>query len=118
MYVANIGDSNVVLWLSISFKKCISFLILFFKKTNSQGKGKLLTMEHKATNESEKARVESVGGWVVQNKVMGILSVTRSFGDSSFKKFLLVEPYQTKTEITEKDTHIVIACGGVRKKNS
>lgn len=37
------------------------------------------------TVESEIARVESVGGWISDDRVCDILAVSRAFGDSQFK---------------------------------
>lgn len=46
-----------------------------------------LTEDHKPSLRSEKARIESAGGWVQNGRVNGGLGVSRSFGDIQFKAF-------------------------------
>ena len=69
LYIANVGDSNGVL--------C------------KKGKAEVLTYEDKATDPSEIERVKSTGGKVENNRVGGILAVTRSFGDLNLKKSVI-----------------------------
>ena len=40
---------------------------------------------HRPTNPSEKRRIEAAGGKVSSGRVFGLLSVSRSFGDTGFK---------------------------------
>lgn len=46
-----------------------------------------LTVDHKPSLKSEKARIEAAGGWVQSGRVNGSLGVSRSFGDIQFKSF-------------------------------
>lgn len=68
--VANVGDSRAVL--------------------SRSGTALDLSTEHRVYGRgdaiaSEVERVESVGGWVEDGRVCGILAVSRAFGDSDFK---------------------------------
>ena len=44
---------------------------------------------------------------------MGILAVTRSFGDHSLKKFVIARPYTTVTELDSTSTFMIVACDGL-----
>ncbi|CAN0367794.1 unnamed protein product, partial [Discosporangium mesarthrocarpum] len=56
-----------------------------------------LTYDHKAEDEGEKKRVEDAGGFVLRNRVLGILAVSRSFGDHGMKEFVTAVPHVTAT---------------------
>jgi serine/threonine protein phosphatase PrpC len=64
LYVANLGDS-----------RCIIF--------TPEGKLLLSTEDHKPKNEIE--RIKRAGGTVRDNRVNGVLAVSRAFGDYEFK---------------------------------
>jgi serine/threonine protein phosphatase PrpC len=51
------------------------------------GVARALTMDHKPQLASEKERIEVAGGWVHNNRVNGVLAVSRSFGDIQYKTF-------------------------------
>ena len=50
---------------------------------------------------------------VMNKRVMGLLGVTRSFGDNSIKKFVIAEPYISSVEMTPECNFAVIGCDGV-----
>lgn len=93
LYTANVGDARIVL--------------------GRAGKGIRLTYDHKASDQSEIDRIQSTGGFVVMARVNGILAVSRSLGDRAMKPYVSGEPYTTRTELTEEDTHVILACDGV-----
>lgn len=69
--VANVGDSRAVL--------------------GRNGKAVDLSSEHRPygrdqTAKEEAARIEKTGAWLRDGRVMGILAVTRAFGDIEFKR--------------------------------
>jgi serine/threonine protein phosphatase PrpC len=70
LYVANVGDSRVLL--------CRNF------------KAHPMTVDHKPSREDESKRIRDAGGFVINNRVMGELAVSRAFGDSEFKKGIQV----------------------------
>lgn len=49
----------------------------------------------------------------MNNRVNGVLAVTRSLGDSSMKEFVVGSPYTTETTLGEDDDFLIIACDGV-----
>ena len=59
------------------------------------------TQDHKATDACERMRVESMGGFVIRKRVMGVLAVARSFGDFVLKKYVPAEPYTSATRLDE-----------------
>ena len=66
LYCANTGDSRTML--------CRNFGAV------------PLTTDHKPSREDEATRIRNAGGFVISNRVMGELAVSRAFGDADFKK--------------------------------
>ena len=54
-----------------------------------------------------------LGGFVMKKRVLGILAISRSFGDHSYKRYITVLPYVNKVELTESAEFAVLACDGV-----
>lgn len=94
IYSANIGDSRAVL-------------------CREGGVAVRLTYDHTASDKLEIKRIEKSGGFILRKRVLGILSVTRSFGDHVMKKFVTSRPYTSRTEILPTDEFLIIACDGV-----
>jgi serine/threonine protein phosphatase PrpC len=44
-----------------------------------------LSEDHKPDNADEKARIEKAGGFVEDNRVKGVLNLSRSLGDLEYK---------------------------------
>jgi protein phosphatase 2C family protein 2/3 len=97
LWVANIGDSRCVLL--------------------SSGGVTQLSIEHKPSEPTERARIEAATGWVAFGRVMGILAVSRSFGDRDFKshsaELIISTPSITHRRLTARDEHIILACDGL-----
>jgi protein phosphatase PTC1 len=72
-----------------------------------------LSHDHKASDVVEKNRIEKSGGFVLRNRVLGVLAVSRSFGDHSLKQFVVSTPYVNSMALTEEDDFLVLACDGV-----
>ena len=51
----------------------------------------LLSQDHKPVREDEAKRIRDAGGFVINNRVMGELAVSRAFGDVDFKKGIQVD---------------------------
>lgn len=77
------------------------------------GRAVRLTYDHKGADNQEAKRITDAGGFVMNNRVNGILAVTRSLGDSSMKDFVVGSPYTTETTIGPDDDWLVVACDGV-----
>lgn len=67
--VGNSGDSRAVLG----------------KKTGNKITGLDLSVDHKPELPEEKRRIEKAGGFVEDNRVKGILNLSRSLGDLEYK---------------------------------
>lgn len=94
LYTANAGDARAVLCRA--------------------GKAVRLTYDHKGSDRQEAKRIMDAGGFVMNNRVNGVLAVTRALGDSSMKEFVVGAPYTTETELSDEDEFLIIACDGVR----
>lgn len=94
LYTANVGDARIIL--------C------------RKGKALRLSYDHKGSDENEGRRITSAGGLVLNNRVNGVLAVTRALGDSYMKDLVTGHPYTTETVIQpEEDEFIILACDGV-----
>ena len=65
LYVGNVGDS-----------RCIASI---------NGKAEALSVDHKPSDQYERARIENAGGFVEFNRVNGNLALSRAVGDFAFK---------------------------------
>lgn len=77
LYCANVGDSRTLL--------CRNFEPV------------LLSQDHKPSREDEAKRIRDAGGFVISNRVMGELAVSRAFGDIDFKKGIQVMRFSHTT---------------------
>ena len=93
LHAANAGDARIVL---VRAKK-----------------GVRLTHDHKASDPEEVARIQEAGGFVIMNRVNGMLAVTRALGDLTMKDHVTCEPYTFSIDLIEEDTHLIVACDGV-----
>ncbi len=53
-----------------------------------------LTFDHRAEDAAEQERIKVAGGFVTRNRVLGILAVSRSFGDHGMKDFVIGKDQQ------------------------
>ncbi|QRV93775.1 protein phosphatase 2C [Ceratobasidium sp. AG-Ba] len=93
LYTANAGDARGVLCRA--------------------GKAVRLTYDHKGSDKQEAKRIVDAGGFVLNNRVNGVLAVTRSLGDSAMKEFVVGSPYTTETELSDEDEFVILACDGL-----
>lgn len=83
LYVANVGDSRAVL---------VSTRHPDHDGTDMPESGYIatrLTFDHRAEDPEEQQRIKVAGGFVTRNRVLGILAVSRSFGDHGMKDFVI-----------------------------
>lgn len=75
--------------------------------------------DHKATDPTEMRRVIEAGGAIVNERVNGMLAISRAFGDFQLKMPRLQQdvvsyiPDITSTELTDQDSFVIVACDGV-----
>ena len=94
LYTANVGDARIVLCRN--------------------GKALRLSYDHKGSDENEGKRIANAGGLILNNRVNGVLAVTRALGDSYLKDLVTGHPYTTETVIQpDIDEFLILACDGV-----
>lgn len=102
IYVANSGDSRCVL--------C------------KNGKAIDMSEDHKPDNPKEKERIEKAKGFVEDNRVNGVLNLSRSMGDLEYKKnkeltqeeqMITVLPDLREETITPDTEFLIIGCDGI-----
>ncbi|KAI1175816.1 protein serine/threonine phosphatase 2C [Nemania sp. FL0916] len=94
LYTANVGDARIILCRA--------------------GKALRLSYDHKGSDANEGDRIAAAGGLILNNRVNGVLAVTRALGDSYLKELVTGRPYTTETIIQpEVDEFIIIACDGL-----
>lgn len=75
--------------------------------------------DHKATDPAEAKRVIEAGGSIFNERVNGMLAISRAFGDHQLKAPALPNdvvsniPDITSTELTDQDMFVIIACDGL-----
>ena len=93
LYCANVGDSSCCL----------------IGKT-----AEFISVDHKITNKNEIKRIEKEGGQIIDERLGGILGVTRGLGDFDLKdKGLSAEPNVAKMLINHNLQYCVLASDGV-----
>jgi protein phosphatase PTC1 len=96
LYTANVGDARIVLCRN--------------------GKALRLSYDHKGSDENEGKRIAGAGGLILNNRVNGVLAVTRALGDAYMKDLVTGHPYTTETVIQpDMDEFLILACDGVSK---
>ncbi|KAM3300812.1 hypothetical protein ACQJBY_041706 [Aegilops geniculata] len=94
--VSNCGDSRAVL---------------------CRGKAPLpLSLDHKPNREDEYARIEALGGKVIQwngYRVLGVLAMSRSIGDRYLKPYIIPVPEVTVVARAREDECLILASDGL-----
>ena len=73
-----------------------------------------ITKDHNCHKTNEVSRIINNGGIILNNRVCGILILTRSFGDKNMKKYgVICEPEFFCKKIKEHDKYIIIASDGL-----
>jgi len=130
IHTANCGDARAVLSTTTAGSGSISSNIrkkskvgddtsVPSKNTRSSCVYRLST-DDRADLPSEKERIETSGGSVIRNRVLGVLAVSRSLGDHQFKEFVIGRPHTHEMDVTldaveeeENETFIILACDGL-----
>lgn len=94
LFCANVGDS-----------KCVIV-------TNNQIE--TISYEDKCTDEEEKKRIISEGGMIIDERLCGVLAITRAIGDHDLKcKGLSAIPHFVKRSLSEKDKFCILGSDGI-----
>lgn len=101
--VANAGDSRAVV--------C------------QKGKDIALSKDHKPDDDVEKRRIQAAGGFVEENRVKGILNLSRSLGDLEYKTsensknpedYMITPVPEFQEHTVDADTEfLIVACDGI-----
>ena len=108
IYVVNAGDSRAVLGMKSSGGKYVALE---------------MSEDHKPDNVGEKARIERAGGFVEDNRVKGVLALSRSIGDLEYKQekgmsvkeqMITADPEIKEHQIKSGETaFLIVACDGI-----
>ncbi|CAH9126413.1 unnamed protein product [Cuscuta epithymum] len=87
------------------------------------GVAEALTVDHRPSRESEKERVEALGGYVDCLRgvwrIQGSLAVSRGIGDSELKRWVIADPETTTTILSDPELEfLILASDGVWDKVS
>ena len=96
LLVANAGDSHIVL--------------------SQNGKAKRLSETHNTTNDNERDRITSKGGFIINHRVAGTHQVTRGLGDCSLKSYIIPDPYIREIKLEKEHEFLIIGSDGVSSK--
>lgn len=58
-----------------------------------------LSFDHKSDDETEMKRIRDAGGFLLKNRVLGIMAVARSLGDHGMKNYVIGRPFVNTVEI-------------------
>jgi serine/threonine protein phosphatase PrpC len=81
-----------------------------------------MSEDHKPELPRERARIEKAGGFVEDNRVKGILNLSRSLGDLEYKldstidlkeQMITAFPETTKEKLTSDTAFLILACDGI-----
>lgn len=74
-----------------------------------------LSYDHRVDDDGEQERIKKAGGFFTRNRVLGILAVTRSFGDHGMKEFVCADPHLKEVDLLAKTDAklLILACDGV-----
>merc|ERR1719199_971039 len=101
IYTAHLGDSRAVLARGGTAQRLTS------------------STDHKATDPLEGKRVIEAGGQIVNDRVNGMLAMTRALGDHLLKMPILPNdvvsnvPDITSTDLSGQDSFVILACDGL-----
>jgi len=102
VYCANAGDSRCVLF------------------TNRQAVA--LSEDHKPDLETERARIQKAGGYIVDGRINGNLNLSRALGDLEYKKntelkvseqLIVAVPEIKQRPLSGEDDFLLIGCDGI-----
>jgi serine/threonine protein phosphatase PrpC len=108
LYCANVGDSRAVII-------CQNGNIDEECTINKGYYAKRLSYDHRAEDENEQKRIKDAGGFVIKSRVLGILAVSRSFGDHGMKDFVTANPHVSEIDLNNNGDcpFLILACDGV-----
>jgi len=102
IYSANIGDSQAILCRK--------------KPESDEFLAMQLTADHSPLNFEERSRIQKAGGNVHNGRLLGILEVSRAFGDGQLKAHGLIStPAVKRSTIADSDLFVICGSDGLWK---
>ena len=101
IYIANCGDTRASLISPINYLR--------------------LSKDHRTDNKEEQERIINCGGNIINNRVMGMLMLTRAFGDFELEKNgVYCEPFINKVQVdlNQKNQFVIMATDGIWDLNN
>jgi len=103
IHAANVGDARAVLSCSTGGDGTVC------SETATR-----LTFDHRADDKVETDRINAAGGFVIRQRVLGILAVARALGDHGLKDYVISKPYISEVEVKEAaGEFVIVACDGL-----
>lgn len=94
LYTANVGDSKIVFHIDKEIM--------------------ILSDNHSASEIGEITRIKDSSGQIFNERVGGVLSVSRALGDRALKSHVIWKPYTTRQKISDCDnSFLIIATDGL-----
>ena len=94
LHTANVGDSRAVLCRA--------------------GRPLRLSYDHKGSDLVEQQRVREAGGFILNERVNGMLAITRALGDAEMKDYISGRPYTCEVVLDRTtDSFLILACDGL-----
>lgn len=90
---ANCGDSRAVL--------------------SRAGRPVRLSTDHRPVDEPEAKRILTSGGFIISQRVSGVLNVSRAFGDHCMKSVVISTPDVNEIVLGDMDDFVILACDGL-----
>lgn len=73
-----------------------------------------LSHDHTADDPAEQERIKAAGGFVSRGRILGILAVSRSFGDHGMKDFIIASPHLKEVNLSNGTyPFFILACDGL-----
>lgn len=92
LYTANVGDTRILLI--------------------QNGTAKRLSYDHKISDPEEQKAICDRGGVIFQDRVNGVLALSRAIGDGNIADYISCEPYISEVDFDDSCS-LIIACDGV-----
>eukprot|EP00004_Rigifila_ramosa_P010998 TRINITY_DN2318_c0_g1_i9.p1 TRINITY_DN2318_c0_g1~~TRINITY_DN2318_c0_g1_i9.p1 ORF type:complete len:603 (-),score=135.09 TRINITY_DN2318_c0_g1_i9:230-2011(-) len=113
LVVSNVGDARVVLGFTPSTPTTPTS-----EYTQQQNDLAIrLTVDHKPMLQEETERIVSLGGFVKDQRVSGLLAVARALGDGFLQPYVSADPHVSIVDLHDEQNRnasvVIVACDGV-----
>jgi protein phosphatase len=112
IHVGNVGDAAAIVCRQCPMEGMC-------KRENREPQAIRLSVTHRPCVQSERERVTEAGGFILRQRVLGVLAVTRAMGNHSFKSGqdqqtgIIARPSCKSMELDPHDRFVVLASDGL-----